>query len=85
MKLSETDRIAYREYIKRLHDIASEAHTKMADAEELIQKGIKKGEDNKEIEAVLGFYEIGISAENIAKALKIKKEKVNAIIEKHRK
>jgi predicted transposase/invertase (TIGR01784 family) len=81
MKLSETDRIAYRKYIKRLHDIASEAHTKMADDEELI----KKGENKKEIEAVLGFHEIGISVENIAKALKITEEKVREIIEKHRK
>jgi predicted transposase/invertase (TIGR01784 family) len=43
--------------------------------------GVQKGKE----EAILGFYEIGVSVENIAKALKITAEKVSEIIEKCRK
>ncbi len=76
MKLNEKDAKAYKKYLKNLRDIASDQHTKMADAQEFI----KKGEENKEIEAVIGFYEIGVSPENISKALKITLEKVLQII-----
>jgi predicted transposase/invertase (TIGR01784 family) len=83
MKLSETERKAYRRYVRSLHDIASEAHTKMADAEELIRKGREEGKEESKKEAVLGFHEIGVSTENIAKALKITIEKVTEIINTH--
>lgn len=50
MRLSEEERIEYNVYLKRLRDIASEQHTLMADALDLImaeergiQKGIEKG------------------------------------------
>jgi predicted transposase/invertase (TIGR01784 family) len=82
MKLNEKDAKEYKRYLKGLRDIASEQHTKMADAQDLI----KKGEENKEIEAVLGFNRIGIEREKIAEALAISVEKVNQIIEnKHNK
>ena len=43
MKLNERDAKDYKRYLKQLRDIASEQHTKMADAQELINKGISKG------------------------------------------
>ncbi|MBX7241915.1 MAG: Rpn family recombination-promoting nuclease/putative transposase [Bacteroidia bacterium] len=80
MKMSETDRKAYQNYLKRLRDIASEQHTKMADAEELI----KKGREEKELEAVIGFYEIGVEPTKIAAALKISVERTLQIIENYK-
>ena len=44
MKMNREERAAYKRYEKRMMDIASEQHTQMADAEELMEKGIKKGE-----------------------------------------
>jgi predicted transposase/invertase (TIGR01784 family) len=76
MKLSETDRIAYRKYIKRLHDIASEAHTQMADTEELINKG----KIEKEIEMVLKLHKKGKTDEDISDLLDIPLERVQKII-----
>jgi predicted transposase YdaD len=46
-----------------------------------IKEGIKVGEDKKEIEAVLGFYQNKIPISVIAKSLNITEEKVNKIIE----
>ena len=45
----------------------------------------QKEAEKKEIETILGFHEIGVSIENIAKALKITEEKVRKIIEQHEK
>ena len=77
MKLNEKDAKAYKKYLKNLRDIASDQHTKMADAQDLVNKG-REEEKN---EAVIGFYEIGVSPENIAIALKTTLEKVLQIIE----
>lgn len=77
MKLNEKEAKDYKKYLKELRDIASEQHTKMADAQDLI----KKGEENKEIEAVLGLYENQIPVSIIAKSLKITEERVLKIIE----
>ncbi|MDZ4683317.1 MAG: hypothetical protein SGI94_22960, partial [Saprospiraceae bacterium] len=84
MKLNEKDAKEYKKYLKNLRDIASEQHTKMVDAQDLINQGISKGEENKEIEAVIGFYEIGVSPEDISKALKITLDKVLQTIENHK-
>jgi predicted transposase/invertase (TIGR01784 family) len=46
------------------------------------QDGIKKGENKKEIEAILGFSAVGVSIENIATALKITEESVREILKK---
>ncbi|MDZ7878253.1 MAG: Rpn family recombination-promoting nuclease/putative transposase [Saprospiraceae bacterium] len=81
LKLKPKDRKEYEAYLERLRRLASSQHTQMADAQDLI----KQGEENKEIEAVLGFYEIGVSPENIAKALKISLSKVLQIIEDNKK
>ncbi|MFM2269163.1 MAG: hypothetical protein RL757_2604 [Bacteroidota bacterium] len=48
------------------------------------QKGHKEGEEKKEIEAVIGFYNIGVSENQISNALKIPIEKVKQIIENHK-
>lgn len=80
MKLNETEAKDYKRYLKDLRDMASEQHTKMADAQELIDKG----RTEKEIEAVLGLVEIGLSWEQIAVALKISVERVKEIVERHR-
>jgi predicted transposase/invertase (TIGR01784 family) len=45
------------------------------------EEGKEEGKEEKEIEAILGFHEIGVSIDNIAKALKITAEKVREIIE----
>lgn len=76
MNLTDEERAAYNQYLNRLRDLASEQHTKMVDARQLI----KEGEEKKEQEAVMGMNEIGISIPRIAKALKISEEKVRRII-----
>lgn len=43
MKMSDSEREAYQRYLKKLRDIASEQHTKIADAEELIKESVKQG------------------------------------------
>ena len=77
MKLNEKDAKEYKRYLKNLRDIASEQHTKMADAQDLI----KKGEEKKEIEAVVGLYENGVPIPIIAKSLKITEERVIQLVE----
>jgi predicted transposase/invertase (TIGR01784 family) len=80
MKLNEKDAKEYKKYLKNLRDIASEQHTKMADAQDLINKG----RDEKETEAVIGLFEIGLVEDKIAIALKISLSRVSQIIENHR-
>ena len=80
MKLNEKEAKDYKKYLKELRDIASEQHTKMADAQDLINQGISKGEENKEIKAVLGLYENQVPVSIIAKSLKITEERVLKII-----
>jgi predicted transposase/invertase (TIGR01784 family) len=43
MKLDEKEAREYKQYLKELRNIASDQHTKMADAQDLIDKGTKKG------------------------------------------
>ncbi len=76
MKLNEKDAKEYKKYLKGLRDVASEQHTKMADAQDLINKG----REEEKIAAVIGFYEIGVSEDKIAAALKISMERVSQII-----
>lgn len=42
LKLSDEERLAYKKYLKRLHDIASENHTKLADAQQLIEEVVAR-------------------------------------------
>lgn len=81
LKLKPKDRKEYEAYLERLRKLASNQHTQMADAQDLI----KKGAEDKEIEAVLGFYENGVPISIIAKSLKISELKVSQIIEDNKK
>ena len=74
MNLSEEERVAYRAYLKRLRNIASEQHTKIADAEFLINQGRE--------EAIINFYKIGVSIAKIAEAMNLPESKVQEIISK---
>ena len=98
MTLSDIERKDYKIYLKRLRDIASYNHTKMADAEDLIKKGedlikkaedlIKKGEQKGEQkakdEAVIGLDKIGLEKEKIAEALNISVERVIQVLKNHK-
>lgn len=77
MKLNEKDAKDYKRYLKELRDIASEQHTKMADAQDLI----KKGEENKEIEIILEMNKEGFSISQIAKIVKKSEQEIRQIIE----
>ena len=48
------------------------------------KKGERKGEEKKEIEAVLGLHENNVAIPIIAKSLKLSEEKVAQIIENQR-
>lgn len=79
INLTKEEKIAYKNYLKRLRDLASSQHTKMEDAKKLLQefdKGVEKGK----VEAVIGMNEIGIPIASIVKALKISEEKVKEIL-----
>jgi predicted transposase/invertase (TIGR01784 family) len=68
--------IAYDNASMRIQDARGEL--------ELAQeKGIEKGREDKEVEAVIGLYENDIPIPIIAKSLKITEQKVEQIIEKH--
>lgn len=84
MKLNDQDAKAYKRYLKNLRDIASEQHTKMADAQDLINKGINKGREEEREAAVIGLHDNGIPVPVIAKSLKITEQKILEIIETHR-
>ncbi len=76
MKLNEKDAKEYKRYLKGLRDIASEQHTKMADAQDLINKG----KEEERIVAILGLHENGVPVAIIAKSLKISEEQVQQVI-----
>ncbi len=80
MKLNEKDAKEYKRYLKGLRDIASQQHTKMADAQDLINKG----KEDKEIEVVLEMHKDGVSTKTIAKYLKITEERIAQILENQR-
>jgi predicted transposase/invertase (TIGR01784 family) len=52
--------------------------------EKSLQKGIQKGKEETEIEAVIGFYENGVPIPIIAKSLKITQDKAALIIKNHK-
>ncbi len=81
MKLPEKERKAYDAYLRHMMSVASRNHTIEIESKEII----KKAREDRDVESVIGFYEIGVSENNIAKALKIPIENVKLIIEKHKK
>ncbi len=85
MKLSDEERKEYKYYVKRLRDLASEQHTKMADAQEYIEKGIEKGIEQGKTIAVLGLVEQGVSIAIISKALNLPISQIEQIILENKK
>jgi predicted transposase/invertase (TIGR01784 family) len=87
MLLSEKDRLAYKTYLKRLRDIASEQHTKMADAmfdaREEEQRIFEKGRLAEKAELVIEFWKNGVSISLIAKSTKLTEAEVQVIIDQH--
>ena len=51
--------------------------------QEGLEEGIQEGMKKKEIEAVLGAFKVGVSPENISKALNISLERVQEILTNH--
>ncbi len=80
MKLPEKERKAYDAYLRQMMSVASRNHTIEIEAADIIKKAV----ENRDVETVIGLYEIGISDDNIAKALKITIAKVKQIIENHK-
>ncbi len=79
MKLNEKDAKEYKKYLKNLRDIASEQHTKMADAQDLINKG---REEEREA-AVIGLHDNSIPVAIIAKSLKMSEQEVLEVIDNY--
>lgn len=77
MKLPEKERKAYDRYLRHLMSIASRNHTIEIEAKEII----KKAQEEKEIEAVIGLNRIGLEHEKIADALNMQIEKVLQILD----
>ncbi len=80
MKLSEKERIAYQKYLDRLREIASENHTKGADAQKLIEQG----EQRQIIKTVLNLDKLGLSHDKIAIAVEISITEVKRILKEHK-
>lgn len=80
MKLSEKERIAYQKYLDRLRDIASENHTKGADARKLIEQEIER----QIIKTVLNLDKLGLSHDKIAIAVEISIVEVEKILKEHK-
>ena len=69
MKLNEKDAKDYKRYLNRLRDVASEQHTKMADAQGLIRKG--------KIEVAQNLKLMGLSNSDIKKATGLSDEDID--------
>ncbi len=79
MKLPEKERKAYDAYLRHMMSIASRNHTIEIEAKEII----KKAKENWDEETIIGLAENGVSANIIAKSLKMSEESVKEIIKKH--
>lgn len=77
MRLNEKDAKAYKRYLKHLRDLASEQHTIMADAQDLIQKG----REEKEAELIREMMKEGFSISQIAKVSKKSESEIAEILE----
>ena len=80
MKLNEEDQKDYNKYLKHLHEVASGNYNEMVDVQDLINQGVEKGEEKKEIEVVLEMHKDDVPVKTIAKYLKISEDKVLQII-----
>jgi predicted transposase/invertase (TIGR01784 family) len=80
MKLPEKERKSYDAYLRHMMSIASRNHTIEIEAKEII----KKAREDRDVETIIGFHQIGVSESNIASALKISAESVKQVIENFR-
>jgi predicted transposase/invertase (TIGR01784 family) len=69
MKLNEKDAKEYKRYLKNLRDIASEQHTKIADAQELIKQGKR--------DVARNLKSMGMSDADIAKATGLTEDEIS--------
>jgi predicted transposase/invertase (TIGR01784 family) len=69
MSLNEKEAKEYRQYLKHLRDLASEQHTKMADATELIKQG--------KLEVAQNLKSMGLSDLDIQKATGLTDEEID--------
>ena len=79
LKMTEGERQAYKAYLKKLHDIASEQHTKMADMEDEIKKAEKKAEVRKLLEVAKNMIIEGFDNQTISKLTKLPLDEVEAL------
>jgi predicted transposase/invertase (TIGR01784 family) len=77
MKLNEKDAKEYKRYLKGLRDIASDQHTKMADAQDLINKG----KETERVETILRLSKKGKSNAEISDLLDLEIKFVRQIVE----
>jgi predicted transposase/invertase (TIGR01784 family) len=80
MKLPEKERKAYDAYLRHLMSIASRDHNIEIDTKDII----KKAKEEKEMDAVIGFFEVGVDEDKISIALKMPVEKVRQIIQTYK-
>ena len=71
MKLNEKDAKEYKKYLKNLRDLASDQHTKMADAQDLIKKG--------KIEVAQNLKSMGLSNLDIKLATGLSDEEIEKL------
>lgn len=76
MNMTEEERAEYQRYLRRLMDIASEQHTKMADADDLIKKALNEAQ----VKTVIGLSKNNVPVAVIALSLGISEENVQKII-----
>lgn len=83
IRLSPEERASYDAYTERLRSIASKEMTAIDDINEQVRKGVEKEMAKKEIDLVMGLHSIGVSIENIAKALSMSADRVQEIVNTH--
>jgi predicted transposase/invertase (TIGR01784 family) len=83
MKLNEKDAKEYKRYLKELRDIASEQHTKMADAQDLILAE-QKGKESMTREFVIELWKDEMPIPKIAQYAKISEKEAAQIIKIYR-
>jgi predicted transposase/invertase (TIGR01784 family) len=81
MKLNEKEQKEYKKFLKHLHEVASENYNKIVDAQDLINQGVDKGREERDIEIVLRLHNKGQNPIEISDLTGIPMEKVNQIIE----
>ena len=77
LKLTPEERKAYDEYVERVRKLASKQLTEMEDVKDLL----KETEERKDVKAILGFFDNGVSTTIIASSLNILEKKVKYVIE----